>query len=104
MASSLVSGLRSFALNIADMSAAEDFFTRDWRLSVADRAGDAVYLRAAETGHHVLSLHKAPATTLRDITFRRHAEDLRGSRRPRRRLRTIVSLWHRWPSPGAASA
>jgi catechol 2,3-dioxygenase-like lactoylglutathione lyase family enzyme len=77
MASSLVSGLRSVSLNIADLSAAEDFFTRVWRLSVADRSGDAVYLRAAETGHPVLSLHKAATTTLRDITFRANsAEDL----------------------------
>jgi catechol 2,3-dioxygenase-like lactoylglutathione lyase family enzyme len=70
MASSHVSGLRSVALNIADINAAEDFFVRVWHLSVADRSGDAVYLRATGTDHHVLSLHKADRTTLRNITFR----------------------------------
>ena len=70
MASSHVSGLRSVALNIADMSAAEDFFVRVWHLSVADRSGDAVYLRATGTDPHVLSLHKADRTTLRNITLR----------------------------------
>ena len=70
MASSHVSGLRSVALNIADINAAEDFFVRVWHLSVGDRSGDAVYLRATGTDHHVLSLHKADKTTLRNITFR----------------------------------
>ena len=70
MASSRVSGLRSVALNIADIDAAEDFFVRVWRLSVADRSGDAVYLRATGTDPHVLSLHKADRTTLRNITLR----------------------------------
>jgi catechol 2,3-dioxygenase-like lactoylglutathione lyase family enzyme len=70
MASPHVSGLRSVALNIADVGAAEDFFVRVWRLSVAERTGDAVYLKAAGTDSHVLSLHKADRTTLRNITFR----------------------------------
>src|SRR5229473_792887 len=52
------------------INAAEDFFVRVWHLSVADRSGDAVYLRATGTDHHVLSLHKADKTTLRNITFR----------------------------------
>jgi len=55
--SSHVSGLRSVALNIADMNAARTL-VRVWHLSVADRSGDAVYLRATGTDHHVLSLHK----------------------------------------------
>src|SRR5476649_886236 len=77
MASCQVSGLRSVALNIADINAAEDFFVRVWCLSVAERSGDAVYLRAAGTDHHVLALHKADKTTLRNITFRANrAEDL----------------------------
>jgi catechol 2,3-dioxygenase-like lactoylglutathione lyase family enzyme len=70
MSSPPVAGLRSVALNIADVDAAEDFFARIWRLSVAERSGDAVYLRAAGTDPHVLSLHKADRTALRNITFR----------------------------------
>jgi catechol 2,3-dioxygenase len=69
MASSLVTGLRSVAVNIADIGAAEDFFVRVWRLSVADRSDDAIYLRATGSDHHVLSLHKANTTSLRNITF-----------------------------------
>jgi catechol 2,3-dioxygenase len=75
MAFPSISGLRSVAVNIADMEAAEDFFVRVWRLSVVDRSGDAVYLRAAGDDHPVLSLHKASETTLRNITLNANSAD-----------------------------
>jgi hypothetical protein len=96
MVSSQVSGLRSVALNIADIDAAEDFFVRVWHLCVTDRLGDAVYLRAAGTDHHVLSLHKADKTTLRNITFRANsAEDLE------RIAAATKAAWHDRVASGA---
>jgi len=46
-ASSLVGALRSVALTVPDLSAAEAFFTSTWPLPVAARAAAALYLRGA---------------------------------------------------------
>jgi catechol-2,3-dioxygenase len=70
-ASSLVGALRSVALTVPDLAAAEDFFTRTWHLQVMARSPDAVYLRGAGTDHHVLALHWAPAAAqILHITLR----------------------------------
>jgi catechol 2,3-dioxygenase len=79
-ASSLVSALRSVALNVPDLVLAEDFFTRIWGLSVVARQDQALYLRATGADHHVLALHqRAGAAQIRHVTLRarsRQALDL----------------------------
>ncbi len=70
MAPSPVSSLRSVALGVADPAAAEKFFVEVWRLAVSDRADGTVYLRAAGSDHHVVSLHGSDRTALRNMTLR----------------------------------
>lgn len=70
-ASSLVSGLRSVALNVPDLALAEDFYTRVWRLNVVAREPQAIYLRGTGQDHHVLALHLQPGPAqLRHVTLR----------------------------------
>ena len=70
-ASSLVSALRSVALTVPDLSAAEAFFTSTWHLQVAARTDAALYLRGAGTDHHLLALHQAPgAAQIVHVTLR----------------------------------
>jgi|LauGreSuBDMM15SN_2_FD.fasta_scaffold03673_4 catechol-2,3-dioxygenase len=70
-ASSLVSDLRSVALTVADLSAAEVFFTTTWGLQVAARTDDALYFRGAGKDHHLLALHQAPgAAQILHVTLR----------------------------------
>lgn len=69
--SSLVSGLRSVALNVPALALAEDFYTRVWRLNVVAREANALYLRATGADHHVLALHLQPGPAqLRQVTLR----------------------------------
>jgi catechol 2,3-dioxygenase-like lactoylglutathione lyase family enzyme/predicted enzyme related to lactoylglutathione lyase len=70
MVPSPVSSLRSGALGVTDLAAAEKFFVEVWRLSVSDRAEGVVYLRAAGRDHHVVSLHRSDKTALRNVTLR----------------------------------
>ena len=70
MKPSSVSSLRSVALGVTDLAAAEKFFVEVWRLSVSDRADGVVYLRATGRDHHVVSLHRSVKTALRNITLR----------------------------------
>ena len=70
-ASSLVGALRSVALTVPDLSAAEAFYTHTWHLQVAARTDDALYLRGAGTDHHLLALHRAPgAAHILHVTLR----------------------------------
>src|SRR3954451_2752587 len=69
MTSPTIAGLRSVALVVADLDAATTFFTATWHLDEAARTGDAVYLRATGAAHHVLSLHRAAAPAVRDVTL-----------------------------------
>jgi len=66
-----IEGLRSVALTVPDLVAAEDFYTRTWRLDVAAREGDALFLRGSGSDHHLLALHAAPGTpTVKHVTLR----------------------------------
>jgi catechol 2,3-dioxygenase-like lactoylglutathione lyase family enzyme len=69
MPQSLVTGLRSVELGVADVPASEKFYTEVWRLDVAARAGGSVYLRGTGGDHHILSLHPRAKTELLTITF-----------------------------------
>ena len=56
MSSPTIAALRSVALNVPDLARAESFYTQVWNLQVAQREGDAVYLRGSGSDHHLLAL------------------------------------------------
>jgi len=71
MKSPWIAGLRSVALTVPDLAAAERFYTEVWHLEVAARAAGALYLRGSGTDHHLLALHEAPGTPqLLKVTLR----------------------------------
>jgi catechol 2,3-dioxygenase-like lactoylglutathione lyase family enzyme len=74
MASSLISGLRSVAINVPDLVAAEKFYTDVWRLNVVARR-DAIYLGGSGSDAYLLSLHQGAAMPeLRKVTLRARNE------------------------------
>lgn len=71
MKSPWIAGLRSVALEVPDLVAAETFYTGTWGLLVTARQDGAVYLRGSGTDHHLLALHAAPGgPALRHVTLR----------------------------------
>ena len=71
MKSPWIAGLRSVALTVPDLAAAEAFYTRTWRLDVAGRGDGVLYLRGSGSDHHLLALHAAPGTPrIRQVTLR----------------------------------
>lgn len=71
MKSPRIAALRSVALTVPDLAAAERFYTAVWRLSVQDRAAGVVYLRGSGADHHLLALHERPgAPQLLKVTLR----------------------------------
>jgi catechol 2,3-dioxygenase len=70
MSSPWISGLRSVALTVPDLAAAEAFYTGTWHLDVASRSAEALYLRGTGADHHLLALHAGPATAIRHVTLR----------------------------------
>ena len=66
----LLASLRSVEIGLADLPAAEAFFTETWNLSVAAREGGVVYLRGTGADHHLLALHPRPASQLLSVTLR----------------------------------
>jgi catechol 2,3-dioxygenase-like lactoylglutathione lyase family enzyme len=71
MKSPWISGLRSVALGVPDLAAAERFYTQVWQLDVAARAPGALYLRGSGADHHLLALHQADGTPqLRQVSLR----------------------------------
>lgn len=70
MSSPWIKALRSVALDVSDLSLAEDFYTRVWHLDVIDRTDDAIYLRGTGADHHLLSLHRGTSVAIRNITLR----------------------------------
>lgn len=78
MKSPWIGALRSVALTVPDLAAAEAFYTGTWQLSVAARADGALHLRGSGADHHLLALHAAPGTPqLLKVTLRaRSAEAL----------------------------
>lgn len=76
MKSPWIKGLRSVALSVPDLAAAEVFYTKVWNLDVADRSADALYLRGSGDDHHVLALHeKAGTPQIRQVTLRARSEE-----------------------------
>ena len=62
MKSPWIESLRSVALTLPDLAAAEIFYTQVWRLAVAGRGPGVLYLRGSGTDHHLLALHQQPGT------------------------------------------
>ena len=77
-ASSRVSALRSVALNVPDLAAAEHFYTTVWHLQIAARHDGAIYFRGTGADHHLLALHQAEGPAkIRCVTLRaRHRSAL----------------------------
>jgi catechol 2,3-dioxygenase len=69
MQSSLITGLRSVELGVADIAASEAFYTGTWQLSVAARRDGSVYLRGTGAPHHLLSLHPRARTEMLAVTL-----------------------------------
>lgn len=80
MSSPWIEALRSVSLNVRDLAKAEAFYTEVWKLAVAHRGPDALYLRGTGSDDHLLALHAsdAPVPQIRHVTLRaRSAEALR---------------------------
>jgi catechol 2,3-dioxygenase len=71
MSSPWIGALRSVALTVPDLAAAEVFYTRVWNLSVVARDARTVYLRGTGDDHHLLSLQAGGAVPqIRHVTLR----------------------------------
>jgi catechol 2,3-dioxygenase len=71
MSSPWIDGLRSVALTVPDLAAAEAFYTTVWNLDIAARGESALYLRGTGPDHHLLAMHagKGPVA-IRHVTLR----------------------------------
>ncbi|WP_423458945.1 VOC family protein [Ottowia sp. VDI28] len=78
MSSPWIEGLRSVALYVPDLVKAEDFYTRTWRLDVAHRGENVLYLRGTGQDEYLLALHQGgEVPQVRQVTLRaRHREAL----------------------------
>jgi catechol 2,3-dioxygenase-like lactoylglutathione lyase family enzyme len=71
MKSPWIAGLRSVALTVPDLAAAETFYTQTWKLDIAARGDGVLYLRGSGSDHHLLALHAATGTPqLLKVTLR----------------------------------
>jgi catechol 2,3-dioxygenase len=61
--------LRSIAIGVTDLAAAEQFYVSTWRLTAAARSEDAVYLRGSGADHHILALHRSEQPDVRRVDF-----------------------------------
>ncbi|MES3003659.1 MAG: VOC family protein [Pseudomonadota bacterium] len=71
MKSLLIQGVRSVALDLPDLAAAERFYTQVWNLQVAHRSPQAIYLRGSGADEYLLALHQGgEAPQVRHVTLR----------------------------------
>lgn len=61
--------LRSIAIGVTDLDAAERFYNATWHLQTVAKTPDAVYLRGAGPFHHILALHRSDKPDVRHVTF-----------------------------------
>ena len=81
MKSPWISALRSVALTVPDLAAAEIFYTQTWGLVLAEKSQGVAYFRGSGHDHHLLALHEAPGTPqLRLVTLRAQCQGLRRNR------------------------
>ena len=71
MKSPWISALRSVALTVPDLAAAEIFYTQTWGLVLAEKSPGVAYFRGSGHDHHLLALHEAAGTPqIRLVTLR----------------------------------
>lgn len=61
--------LRSIAIGVTDLDAAERFYNETWHLQTVAKTQDAVFLRGAGPFHHILALHRSEKPDVRNVTF-----------------------------------
>ena len=61
--------LRSIAIGVTDLEAAERFYTSTWNLETVARTPDAAYLRGSGSFHHILALHRSSKPEVRNVSF-----------------------------------
>lgn len=61
--------LRSIAIGVTDLDAAERFYNDTWHVQTVAKTEDAVYLRGAGPFHHILALHRSETPDVRNVTF-----------------------------------
>lgn len=66
---SVAGQLRSIAIGVTDLAAAEQFYVSTWGLAPAARSTDAVYLRGSGVHHHILALHRSGQPDVRRVDF-----------------------------------
>jgi catechol 2,3-dioxygenase-like lactoylglutathione lyase family enzyme len=75
MSSPWIEGVRSVALNMPDLAAAERFYTEVWNLDVAHRTDSAIYLRGCGSDDYLLALHQGEGLPqIRHVTLRARSE------------------------------
>lgn len=75
MSSPWIEGVRSVALNMPDLAAAERFYTQVWNLDVAHRTDNAIYLRGCGSDAYLLALHQGgDVPQIRHVTLRARSE------------------------------
>ena len=75
MKSPWISALRSVALTVPDLEAAEIFYTQTWGLVLAEKSQGVAYFRGSGHDHHLLALHEAAGTPqLRLVTLRARSD------------------------------
>jgi catechol 2,3-dioxygenase len=76
MTSPWINALRSVALEVPDVARAVSFYTEVWRLQVAARSPQSVYLRGTGPDAYVLALHAASGgARVRHVTLRARSAD-----------------------------
>jgi catechol 2,3-dioxygenase len=61
--------LRSIAIGVTDLAAAEQFYVSTWHLAAVARDADTVYLRGSGADHHLVALHRSATPDVRHVTF-----------------------------------
>lgn len=75
MRSPWIEGLRSVALTVPDLAAAETFYTQVWRLEVATHAAGSTYFRGSGRDHHLFALRQQPGVPRIDrVSLRARSE------------------------------
>lgn len=75
MKSAWIQGLRSVALTVPDLAAAETFYTRVWRLEIAARDASGTYFRGSGRDHHLIALREQPGVPqILAVTLRARSE------------------------------
>lgn len=106
MPASLAGTLRSIAIGVTDLAAAEQFYVSTWRLTPAARSADAVYLRGSGTDHHILALHQSARPNVRRVDFsvRQQADLAQIAARVREHGGSVLANVHANQEPDGGSA